>query len=1647
MSLNGKAQNYFKQEMQQQQAYYDSVSVNTDTTEGDGYAKFQKTLFNWGPRLLPDLDYEDYRQNMLNYASNYSAPQNYAGTGKWHLVGPDGNTTMGAKYTGQIHYIYFPNSVDTNTLFACSPTGGLFISEDGGDSWQNAGTDKGLPKCGVSSICIDTNGYWFVTTGNGEGYQNHAQWQASIGLYRSKDQGATWENIGLNNATAMRKVIEVKNNCQRTDLLVTTTSGLYRTRSGHTDNPQWTDIIGGDFYDVVLKPDDYNIAFASGSDTVGIYKINLITDDTTRILKTDTIIADDVKDAFMRRVTLKISSDLPDYLYAAVSSSDNGNYLYRYQISTNKWKKLGFSFYFPGYGRAMGWALKPDSDSLMLIYGRNMSTLTLVRDSIYSNINSDTVNSSYVYESSHADTHFLFFNPITGKIWQGNDGGVYKGVFTDDTHIDWTIKNKGLAVGNIEYIDMNSNGDFVTSGQFDNGSNTYQTTDGINWDINGFIQGGDGYQTVVNNSDNFFVSSQNGSISRYVNSNSSLIIAQLFNIVDFDCNIDTNRAPYANWSTYYQTTNNYLYMTGRKEVRRYNLSTKVWDSISSFSSSAIYPELGCNHSGTWEIEVVNDNNMYVSTYGNSAVANKNYFAVYKYLPQATGNRKWEQLGDISSGGVNKWIGAIHRNIYNSDSSLYAAKGGHIFYITWHGSDSASLRAAVWNDITYNLNPNQIQTINAIEQDGHGLYIATDAGVYFKPKSENHWYSFTDNLPNVMVKDIKLANNRLFVGTYGRGVWYGSAPGCDGTGDTLFLKNDTTYDNIYNPIIKYNVIFVGNGTTLTVKTELQMGVNAKIIVGRGATLDIDGGTITHACPDFWPGIEVRGNTAAFQDTVNQGRVIIRNGGTIEYAKTGIETIGTFVNYADVSYAGGIILADNATFYNNNVDVQFFPYPRSEGGVYADNVSQFINCSFVTDSNYYYYDDAPYTHVVLDGVRGVKLTNCVFENTTSLADFDYDVRGNGIEAWDAGYYVTINAEQPCSFNNLNYGIKSYGNTATIKQITIDGVNFNSNRTGCYLSAETFASIIRNTFGVTRIDGSKPDGHCGLYLDACTGYQVEENEFFSSFINIGGGTINGESFGIVVNNSGPEDNLIYNNHFHNCNYSINAQKQNRNQDGSTGLQIKCNLFEHNYQDITVTYSGTRAENYGIAEHQGSAATEVTAPAGNRFSHTDTWDYSDFNNEGQNIIYHLPSLQAVLQNRRLNPIYYSEETIFKNSSQLGQWDSLSGCPSHLSGNTKSEFVSGIDNNQNAETAYTDSLTLLTDEGNTTALNLDVVTSMPPETMQLRSQLLSASPYLSDTVMVNAAEKEDVLPNSIITEILTENPQSAKAENVLNTLNARNNPPSDNQMALIHANDSLLGHKEKLESKLSYHKSEKTRNVYGLVRYFQNDTLGTGMYDSIINALSNINTPEANYQTAFCYFNKGDSNAVVSTLAQIPSNFDLSAGETDYHNYFTDYFNILLSLQAQGKAVDETDSTQKSVLYNIVNNTNGILQAYARNILIKTDGFIYNEPYIFTDTTTYKSSEIKTNNSYSIWNTQDDFKLYPNPAQSWITIEYNTDNYSSKALIEIVSLAGKMVNSFNLQKTRGIKIIDLRNYPSGTYLIRFTENGRLLQAAKFVKY
>ncbi len=1641
LTLN--AQTDFYNDLLQNRHYYDSlISIRgIDSMQGTGYEQYQQWFRYWAPKLMPDLDYDDYQNNILDYARNYSPTGSADGAiPKWHLIGPNDIPEMGtpARGVGQIHYIYKdPFDQSGKTMFACSPVGGLFRSTDDGETWQNAGTDKGLPRSGVSSVVVDSHNEatWYVTTGNGENFKNNIQWQQAIGVYRTNDNGTTWELIGLDSidqklVRSMRKVIQVKST-QNTTLIVTTTSGLYRIDDANTANPTISSLINGDFYDVVADPVNTNIIYASGSQNTGIYRVDLSTGNYNELLSMYSMPNSDY-----RRFSLKISPAGNDYLYAVFTGRGLESHLYRYQISNSEWVDKGEAPLISGYGRTLGWAIRPKktSDGKIRIYGRIVSPMYLYYDDLDNNVVGEKIKVDYSNET-HVDYHYLMVEDNDSIIWAGTDGGVYKGTFVNDNTIQWESKCNGLAVNTIENIDVyhypGSDSVMITSGQFDCGSNVYRSADEIQWDIIN-KWGGDGFKNDIVDKNNYYLSSQNELYYFHGNNPHEYISSDVP-----DCkNPQNTLSNPLNDNTYFERAGSRLYGVGPQGVVK-STNNGNWQEWSLFTDSDLYPDMGCGRSGVWNIAVASNGTKYISTFGNSD--DENPYFVYK---QATENKAdWVLVKNQPI--TDKWINAVEIGKFSHQvyvgMRLNQQEQTHAVYLVEAGDPEN----AVWNVLDYNL-PDGI-VVNCIERGNARVWIGTDLGVYYLNDGETNWVDYNENLPNVEVKDIRVENNRVYVGTYGRGVWEASAPDCYSAGEVTLSGVIVGQGHVES---YYSDIRILPGTTATIYGTLKMGIGASIIVERSAKLIVDGGTITNACPDMWHGIEVWGNSNAAQDTYHQGWVILKNGATLENAEQAVATIKNDNNTSDLTYAGGIIQADDSHFKNNTYSVMMFPYPMYYPNfALEDNKSYFKNCTFDYDSSYYYFSNYPVTHVNLQEVTGVLFINNVFENNVSLDFAPAGKRGVGINGWNAGFKLLNDGNTPTGnvFNNLDYGVQTFSYYGAHRTIIIDHSEFNQNLTGCYLGAETYASVTNNTFNITTGFSYSSDDYCGLYLDAGTGFHVEENEFYSDYSpNIG--NHNYIAIGAVINNSGPENNMIYNNYFHGLDYATLAQNKNRSEDGSTGLQILCNDFNNNYQDISVTWDGNPSLMNGIAEHQGSAATEVTAPAGNRFSQLGSWDYSDFDNEGEFIHYHMPN-QSVSWPLGLIPVNSDPNKVERDFNfDINPWTVETGCPSHLSGKARSELNNSIAQNEADRSVYADSLNTKTDAGNTTGLNLDVVTSMPPETMQLRDQLLSASPYLSDTVMVNAAEKEAVLPNSIVIEILAENPQSAKAENVLNKLNERTTPPNNNEMALIHANDTVLGAKEKLESKEAYYASQKQQNVNDLVRLFMSDTTLTNVNDSIETALAHVSTPGSYYLQAFARYNKGDSTGVLNKLSDVTSDFDLNGYENDVHTGFEDYFKVILALQSEGKNVSEIDSTQKAVLYDIVQNAHGMVQALARNILIKTDGLVYNEPYLLPDTNTNKSAVAYLSNNSRFWKIDNYFTLYPNPANNYITLEYKLELTAKKPVIEIYTLEGIHVNTFRLFNNQGVKIIDLRDYTPGTYLIRLSDNGKTLQSAKLVK-
>jgi hypothetical protein len=76
--------------------------------------------------------------------------------------------------------------------------------------------------------------------------------------------------------------------------------------------------------------------------------------------------------------------------------------------------------------------------------------------------------------------------------------------------------------------------------------------------------------------------------------------------------------------------------------------------------------------------------------------------------------------------------------------------------------------------------------------------------------------------------------------------------------------------------------------------------------------------------------------------------------------------------------------------------------------------------------------------------------------------------------------------------------------------------------------------------------------------------------------------------------------------------------------------------------------------------------------------------------------------------------------------------------------------------------LNMLIDAGDTESLFWDVYMSTSPEAMQVYQELMTVSPYLSDTVVSAAIIKEDVLVDAMLRDIMVANPHTAKSGKLL---------------------------------------------------------------------------------------------------------------------------------------------------------------------------------------------------------------------------------------------------------------------------------------------
>jgi len=329
----------------------------------------------------------------------------------------------------------------------------------------------------------------------------------------------------------------------------------------------------------------------------------------------------------------------------------------------------------------------------------------------------------------HADIDQMIYKD--GKIYVASDGGIF---ISQDSAQTFEDKTTGLGIRQFYRISASTTEVArVAGGSQDNGTGILRN--GIWYDF----MGADGMEPLIfNNDDDIVIGSiQFGQLNKSTNGgNSTTSIVQTQNGDNGEWVTPLERDPIAS-NTLYQ---------GKKQLYKSVNAGAGWTTISNFPDFGNMDEI-C-------IAPQDNNTIYVSFSNN--------------LQKTTdGGVTWNQ---VNMGSVGAYINYIQIDPNNTEHVILAVSSSNRFIETTDGG-------ATWASIRHNL-PNI--TARSVVFDGttnNGIYVSLSKGVYYKDDSSPTSWSLMDTgLPKVDARELEVVNDKLYVATYGRGLWEMDIPG-------------------------------------------------------------------------------------------------------------------------------------------------------------------------------------------------------------------------------------------------------------------------------------------------------------------------------------------------------------------------------------------------------------------------------------------------------------------------------------------------------------------------------------------------------------------------------------------------------------------------------------------------------------------------------------------------------------------------------------------------------------------------------------------------------------------------------------------------------------------------------------------------------
>ncbi|MDP4266153.1 MAG: PKD domain-containing protein [Bacteroidota bacterium] len=770
---------------------------NKSFTKSRGWKQFKRWESFMEPRVYPTGNIN--RTAIWEYktkSNNKSFNEKSFNLSKWESLGPFAVPT-GRGGAGRINCIRF-HPLNPDIIFIGSPSGGLWKSTDGGNTWSS-NTDN-LPSIGVTDIVInpDNPKIMYLITGDGDAGQTY-----SIGILKSTDGGITWETTGLNwKVSSLRKISKLVIYPTNSNILFVATSlGIYKSSDAGSN---WKLVKTGDFKDIEFKPDNPAIIYASGtkvfkSDNSGEKFYQIMTDMPTE-----------------NRIAIAVTKDAPDNLYVLASNNSYGF------LGFYKSTDAGVSFKLTSYSpNILGWDADGNDTGGQSWYDLALAVSPVNKDLIYTggvNIWQST-DGGYSWTPSthwfgansipyvHADIHSLEFHPKEpSTIYAGCDGGIFK---IGEDGVNWIDLSNGLSIGQIYKIGCSANNpDLIMSGWQDNGTNFYNNGQ---WST---ILGGDGMECAIDytNSNYKYATIYYGQVYRSQTDN-----------IQFQ-HINSQVTEKGDWITPFliDPVDPKILYEACINVWRSSDRGDNWSKISQFDSTENLHSIAVSPS--------NNKYIYTATYSNIFMT-------------SDGGIKWNKITNGLPADVA--IKSITINPYNPNAVWVSMSGYSSGNKVFYSNDGGK----TWKNCSGSLPNLPVNCIVYENGSKDGLYVGTDVGVYYKDNTMNDWITYSNGLPDVIVNDLEIKYNagKIRAGTFGRGLWQA---------DLFSINNSKPLTEFY--AVKTNVC-AGHTTNFTDNSKRMPTSWKWILPGADDTISYSQNpTVTYSTPGIYDAILITAN---------------------------------------------------------------------------------------------------------------------------------------------------------------------------------------------------------------------------------------------------------------------------------------------------------------------------------------------------------------------------------------------------------------------------------------------------------------------------------------------------------------------------------------------------------------------------------------------------------------------------------------------------------------------------------------------------------------------------------------------------------------------------------------------------------------------